>query len=298
MIAGAKRRLYVLILAINPISGRGYARRKAKKASQHFSSLGIQTIEVEGETLSDFRSRFSAELRNESVTGVIALGGDGFIHEIIQHLVSRNLPLGVIPCGTGNDFARSLGIHQLSFEKQLEVIGNPITKSIDLGLVGKSWFAAILSSGFDALVNERANLMTWPKGRMKYNIAMIEKLIALKSHPYRIRLDQSEIHIEATIVTVANGASYGGGMKVCPEASLEDGLFDVMVLGKVSRFELLKVFPKVYRGTHVGHPAVTFYRCSEIEIDGSGSSFADGELVSQLPLTATCVSGALKVWAA
>ena len=298
MIAGAKRRLYVLILAINPISGRGYAKRKAKKASQHFSSLGIQTIEVEGETLSDFRSRFSAELRNESVTGVIALGGDGFIHEIIQHLVSRNLPLGVIPCGTGNDFARSLGIHQLSFEKQLEVIGNPITKSIDLGLVGKSWFAAILSSGFDALVNERANLMTWPKGRMKYNIAMIEKLIALKSHPYRIRLDQSEIHIEATIVTVANGASYGGGMKVCPEASLEDGLFDVMVLGKVSRFELLKVFPKVYRGTHVGHPAVTFYRCSEIEIDGFGSSFADGEPVSQLPLTATCVSGALKVWAA
>ena len=298
MIAGAKRRLYVLILAINPISGRGYARRKAKKASQHFSSLGIQTIEVEGETLSDFRSRFSAELRNESVTGVIALGGDGFIHEVIQHLVSRNLPLGVIPCGTGNDFARSLGIHQLSFEKQLEVIGNPITKSIDLGLVGKSWFAAILSSGFDALVNERANLMTWPKGRMKYNIAMIEKLIALKSHPYRIRLDQSEIHIEATIVTVANGASYGGGMKVCPEASLEDGLFDVMVLGKVSRFELLKVFPKVYRGTHVGHPAVTFYRCSEIEIDGFGSSFADGEPVSQLPLTATCVSGALKVWAA
>ena len=298
MIAGAKRRLYVLILAINPISGRGYAKRKAKKASQHFSSLGIQTIEVEGETLSDFRSRFSAELRNESVTGVIALGGDGFIHEIIQHLVPRNLPLGVIPCGTGNDFARSLGIHQLSFEKQLEVIGNPITKSIDLGLVGKSWFAAILSSGFDALVNERANLMTWPKGRMKYNIAMIEKLIALKSHPYRIRLDQSEIHIEATIVTVANGASYGGGMKVCPEASLEDGLFDVMVLGKVSRFELLKVFPKVYRGTHVGHPAVTFYRCSEIEIDGFGSSFADGEPVSQLPLTATCVSGALKVWAA
>ena len=133
---------------------------------------------------------------------------------------------------------------------------------------------------------------------MKYNIAMIEKLIALKPHPYRIRLDQSEIHVEATLVTVANGASYGGGMKVCPEASLDDGLFDVMVLGKVSRIELLKVFPKVYRGTHVGHPAVTFYRCSEIEIDGFGSSFADGEPVSQLPLTATCVSGALKVWAA
>ena len=134
----------MLILAINPISGRGHARRQARKASQHFSSIGIRTIEVEGNSLLDFRTRFSTELRNDSVTGVIALGGDGFIHEIIQHLVPRNLPLGVIPCGTGNDFARSLGIHQLSFKKQLEVIGNPITKSIDLGLVGKSWFAAIL----------------------------------------------------------------------------------------------------------------------------------------------------------
>jgi diacylglycerol kinase (ATP) len=87
-------------------------------------------------------------------------------------------------------------------------------------------------------------------------------------------------------------------MNVCPEASITDGLVDVMVLGKVSRFELLKVFPKVYRGRHVGHPAVTFYRCSEIEIQGSGSSFADGEPLAQLPLTAHCMSRAMKVWAA
>jgi diacylglycerol kinase (ATP) len=104
--------------------------------------------------------------------------------------------------------------------------------------------------------------------------------------------------VQATLVTVANGPSYGGGMNVCPDASITDGLFDVMVLGKVSRIELLKVFPKVYRGAHVGHPAVTFYRCSEVEIQGSGSSFADGEPLAQLPLKAQCVSAALKVWAA
>jgi diacylglycerol kinase (ATP) len=133
---------------------------------------------------------------------------------------------------------------------------------------------------------------------MRYNIAMIEKIIHLRAHSYRILLDGDHIDVEATLVTVANGPSYGGGMNVCPDAKLTDGLFDVMVLGKVSRTELLKVFPKVYSGRHVGHPAVTFYRCREIEIVGSGSSYADGEPISPLPLTATCLGNAMKVWAA
>jgi diacylglycerol kinase (ATP) len=206
--------------------------------------------------------------------------------------------LGVIPCGTGNDFARSIGVFDLPFSRQLELIEKHDATHIDLGTVQDQWFAAILSSGFDALVNDRANSMRWPRGRMRYNIAMIEKLIALRPHSYRIRVDERYLEVQATLVTVANGSSYGGGMKVCPDASINDGLFDVMVLGRVSRIELLKVFPKVYRGGHVGHPAVTFYRCNEIEIDGSGSSFADGEPIAQLPLIAKCVSAALKVWAA
>jgi diacylglycerol kinase (ATP) len=298
MIAGAKRRLYVLILAINPASGRGRAQRQAKLAGEYFRSRDIDVREIEGTSLQDFRKKLLICLDSEEVSGVIALGGDGFIHEIIQHLVSRDIPLGVIPCGTGNDFARSIGVFDLPFTRQLELIEKHSATKIDLGRVQDQWFAAILSSGFDALVNDRANSMRWPRGRMRYNIAMIEKLIALQPHSFRIRVDQRYLEVQATLVTVANGSSYGGGMKVCPDASINDGLFDVMVLGRVSRIELLKVFPKVYRGGHVGHPAVTFYRCNEIEIDGSGSSFADGEKIAQLPLRAQCVSGALKVWAA
>jgi diacylglycerol kinase (ATP) len=298
MIAGAKRRLYVLILAINPASGRGRAQRQAKLAGEYFRSRDIDVREIEGTSLQDFRKKLLICLDSEEVSGVIALGGDGFIHEIIQHLVSRDIPLGVIPCGTGNDFARSIGVFDLPFSRQLELIEKHDATHIDLGRVQDQWFAAILSSGFDALVNDRANSMRWPRGRMRYNIAMIEKLIALRPHSYRIRVDESYLEVQATLVTVANGSSYGGGMKVCPDASINDGLFDVMVLGRVSRIELLKVFPKVYRGGHVGHPAVTFYRCNEIEIDGSGSSFADGEPIAQLPLIAKCVSAALKVWAA
>jgi diacylglycerol kinase (ATP) len=298
MIAGAKRRLYVLILAINPISGKGHARKRALVAKQYFADRGIPVTLLEGKSLSDFREKFVSELKYTSISGVVAFGGDGFIHEIIQHIVPLEIPLGVIPCGTGNDFARSIGVYKLSLTQQLDLIADADSRAIDLGKVGSIWFAAILSSGFDALVNERANLMRWPKGRMRYNIAMIEKILALRAHRYRLGLDGDSVEVEATLVTVANGASYGGGMKVCPDASLSDGLFDVMVLGKLSRIELLKVFPKVYSGKHVGHPAVTFYRCREIEIIGSGSSFADGEPISSLPLAAQCVSNAVKVWAA
>jgi diacylglycerol kinase (ATP) len=298
MIAGAKRRLYVLILAINPQSGRGQARKKAFIAKKHFDGLGIRVTLVEGQSLDDFRNKLIAVLDDQTISGVVAFGGDGFIHEIIQHIVPRQIPLGVIPCGTGNDFARSIGVYRLSLTEQLNLITQTNVRSIDLGRVDQKWFAAILSSGFDALVNERANLMQWPKGRMRYNIAMIEKIIALKAHSYRVRFDHDVLDVEATLVTVANGPSYGGGMNVCPDANLNDGLFDVMVLGKVSRVELLRVFPKVYIGRHVGHPAVTFYRCREIEIIGSGSSFADGEPISSLPLKAQCVSNAMKVWAA
>ena len=298
MIAGAKRRLYVLILAINPRSGRGQARKKALIAKKYFDALGIRVSLVEGHSLDDFRQQFIEQLDREIIAGVVALGGDGFIHEIIQHVVPRQIPLGVIPCGTGNDFARSIGVYRLSLTEQINLIAHSDISAIDLGRVEQRWFAAILSSGFDALVNERANQMQWPRGRMRYNIAMIEKIIALKAHSYRIRLDDEFIDVKATLVTVANGPSYGGGMNICPDANLNDGLFDVMVLGKVSRAELLRVFPKVYSGRHVGHPAVSFYRCNEVEIIGSGSAFADGEPISTLPLTATCVSNAMQVWAA
>jgi diacylglycerol kinase (ATP) len=298
MIAGAKRRLYVLILAINPISGKGHARKRALVAKQYFADRGIPVTLLEGESLSDFREKFVLELEYTSISGVVAFGGDGFIHEIIQHIVPLEIPLGVIPCGTGNDFARSIGVYKLSLVQQLNLIAHADARAIDLGQVGSIWFAAILSSGFDALVNERANVMQWPKGRMRYNIAMIEKIAALRTHSYRMRFDEVSLDVEATLVTVANGPSYGGGMNICPDAKINDGLFDVMVLAKVSRTELLKVFPKVYSGRHVGHPAVTFYRCREIEIIGSGSCFADGEPISALPLSAQCVSNALRVWAA
>ena len=288
----------MLILAVNPTSGRGRARVLAAQARIQFAGYGLESLTVEGKDLEDFRFKLKDSISTNSISGIVAFGGDGFIHEVIQHCAANSIPLGVVPCGTGNDFARSLGIYKYSLSQQVDLIAQSRPRSVDLGKVGESWFAAILSSGFDALVNERANQMRWPKGRMKYNIALVEKLFLLQTHRYRITMDNSSFDVDAVLITIANGSSYGGGMKVCPEATITDGLFDVMILQKVSRLELLKVFPKVYFGKHVGHPAVTFYRTTSITIDGTGSAFADGEPISSLPLTARCLPGALLAWAA
>lgn len=288
----------MLILAVNPHSGSGKAPKRAQYVQKVLSQLGRDSLLIEGASLEDFRNKLKRVIQNREISGVVAFGGDGFVHEIIQHIAQSQIPLGVIPCGTGNDFARSLNVQRLTLDQQISLIINNSPQTHDLGLIGNRWFAAILSSGFDAVVNERANQLVWPKGRMKYNVAMVEKLIQLKSHPFEVTMDGVEHRFNATLVTVANGSSYGGGMQVCPDASTHDGLFDVMVLKKVGRLELLKVFPRVYKGTHVSHPAVSIFRCSEISVVGTGSAYADGEKISQLPFLAKTIPGALLAWSA
>lgn len=288
----------MLILAVNPQSGTGKAPKRAQYVQKVLSQLGRDSLVIEGSSLEDFRNKLKRAIQDREISGVLAFGGDGFVHEIIQHIAQSQIPLGVIPCGTGNDFARSLNVQRLTLDQQISLIINTSPQRHDLGLIDNRWFAAILSSGFDAVVNERANQLVWPRGRMKYNVAMVEKLIQLKSHPFEVKMDDVEHSFNATLVTVANGSSYGGGMQVCPDASTQDGLFDVMVLKDVGRLELLKVFPRVYKGTHVSHPAVSIFRCREISVVGTGSAYADGEKVSQLPFIAKTIPGSLLAWSA
>lgn len=170
-------------------------------------------------------------------------------------------------------------------------------REVDLGRVNGTWFATVLASGFDSRVNDRGNRMRWPVGRFKYDLAMLAELAALRPLPYRITLDGGEVReIGATLVAVGNGSSYGGGMRICAGADLEDGLFDVTVVGECSRTTLLKVFPRVYRGTHLDHPVVTVHRAAKVELVAEGvTAYADGEPLGPLPLTAECVPAAVRV---
>ena len=286
-------------LVINPVSGQGKGATIGTYVAGFLNQKSIDYTIVTGNSsvaLTDHLATFIE--KNPNCDGVIAVGGDGLLHIILQKVVPAQIPFTIIPAGTGNDFGRTLGWDLENVDQQLERVTTTPPTSIDLGLVDGEWFGAILSTGFDSVVNEKANTMLWPKGPMKYNAAIAIELPRFRPRHYEITLDDRTISTEAMLIAVSNGRSYGGGMLVCPNASITDGSFDVMVLHPVSKIEFLKVFPKVFAGTHVTHPAVEILRSKTVKIESKAVAYADGERIGQLPVTAECISGAVQTWVA
>jgi diacylglycerol kinase (ATP) len=154
----------------------------------------------------------------------------------------------------------------------------------------------VLSAGFDSRVNDRANRMTWPRGRMRYNFAIVAELGVFKPVPFVLEIDGERLETEAMLVAVGNAKSYGAGMLICPDAEVDDGLVDVTVLGPVSKPAFLRAFPKVFKGTHRDHPAVTMRRARKVSINAADVTvYADGEYVGELPVTCEVVPGAVRV---
>jgi diacylglycerol kinase (ATP) len=284
-------------LVINPVAGQGKGASIGTHVAGYLNSHGIKyeiIIGRDGIDQADSLQRFL--YRNRDCSGVIAVGGDGLLHLVLQKITPAQVPLAMIPAGTGNDFVRTLGWSIDDVDAILEAILSTKPSSVDLGLVDGEWFAAILSTGFDSIVNEKANAMSWPKGPMKYNAAIAIELPRFKPHHYEIVLDDRTISTQAMLIAVSNGRSYGGGMLVCPQADVSDGYFDVMVLHPVSKLEFIKVFPRVFKGTHITHPAVEIVRSKSVKITADAVAYADGERIGQLPVSAQCIPGALMTW--
>ena len=284
-------------LVINPVAGQGKGASVGTHVAGYLNSRGIKyeiIIGRNGIDQADSLQRFLN--RNPDCSGVIAVGGDGLLHLVLQKVTPAQVPLAVIPAGTGNDFVRTLGWSLEDVDAILEAVLSKKPSSVDLGLVDGEWFAAILSTGFDSIVNEKANAMSWPKGPMKYNAAIAIELPRFKPHHYEIVLDDRTISTQAMLIAVSNGRSYGGGMLVCPQADVSDGYFDVMVLHPVSKLEFIKVFPRVFKGTHITHPAVEIVRSKSVKITADAVAYADGERIGQLPVSAQCIPGALMTW--
>ena len=286
------------VLVINPVSGGGKGAVLGTEVAGFFAEkqLPYQIITASSaKKLSKSLTEF-LEKNSNSIKGVIAIGGDGLAHLVLQIVVPRKIAFSVIPAGTGNDFVRALGFSLNEIRTQLNlVISNPPSK-IDLGLADSEWFGAVLSTGFDSVVNEKANTLKWPKGPMKYNVAIAMELPKFKPLHYVIELDNQIIETEAMLIAVGNGSSYGGGMKVCPDADLRDGLFDVMVLRPVSKLEFIKVFPTVFSGKHVEHRQVDIYRTKRVSLQAQAVAYADGERIGGLPVRAECIAGAGLSW--
>ncbi|MGW1975104.1 diacylglycerol kinase [Streptomyces sp. NPDC001889] len=289
-----------ITLFVNPTAGRGRGARAAQPAARTLRNAGFSVRTVLGEDSPDALRR-AREAVGAGTGALIAVGGDGLMSLALQAVAGTPTPLGVIAVGTGNDFARSLGLPLRDPARAAGLIAAALrggtVRRIDLGRVGETWFGTILASGFDSRVNDRGNRMRLPVGRFRYDLAMLAELAALRPIPYRITLDGGRTReIEATLVAVGNGGSYGGGMRMCAGAELDDGLLDVTVVAECDRKTLLRVFPRVYRGTHLSHPRVSVHRARSVELAAPGiSGYADGERLGPLPLTAECVPGAVGV---
>jgi diacylglycerol kinase (ATP) len=284
------------LIAINPHSGNGRGAEVAGDVVRYFSLHDISYRSIAAANAEELTSALIRELDSKSYDGVIAVGGDGLAHLVLQVVVPRNIPFAIVPAGTGNDFVRTLGWSLDDIEPMLKKVTTTEPSPIDLGNVDSEWFGAILSTGFDSIVNERANKLRWPRGPQRYNVAIAMELPRFKASSYEITADGNTFTTDAMLIAVGNGKSYGGGMNVCPQAQINDGLFDITILQPVSTIEFIKVFPTVYSGSHISHPQVKTMRAKRVSISAQAVAYADGERVGPAPVSADCVKDAALTW--
>jgi diacylglycerol kinase (ATP) len=286
----------------NPAAANGRYRGVLPAILDRLAATGRPVELLEARTAVEAQTRCHDAVA-EGVAALVTIGGDGTVHLALQALARSGIPLGPVPGGTGNDFATVAGF-PADPVAAVEVIADALrtgrSHAVDLALVTapgvRRWYGAVLAAGFDAIVNERANRMRWPRGPRRYDVAIVLELARLRPRRYALRLDDAAHEVDAVLVAVGNGPSYGGGMRICPDADPTDGLLDVVVGGRFTRRELMRIKPRVYSGTHVTHPMVTTYRARTVELAAEGvTAYVDGERAAGLPLTIEAVPGALRV---
>ena len=291
-------------LIINPSSGRGKGAARGQLVLATLKAQGQEFINLSGASMDEANANARHAINDGQIEGLVVVGGDGIAHLGVNIACDTGIPLGIIAAGTGNDLARSIGMPEgdvvAGTLAVLEKLDRP--RKVDAikahSSTGPFWFFGTASAGFDALCNQRANQMSWPKGQRRYDIAMVLELAKFKPIHYEATIDGEHRSFDAMLCAVANGPAFGGGMLIAPDAKVDDGYLDLFIVHAMSRLELLKVFPKVYTGGHVTHPAVEFVRAKSVKLSsGNMPVYSDGEARGHSPLTATVVPGALSVFA-
>ncbi len=292
-------------LIANPAAGGGRAVRRASAAARLLSSYGVSCRLVQPGT-AEGTVAAAQQAREDDAAAVLACGGDGTVHRVLQGLVGGEVPLAILPGGSGDDVATSLGFDAAAGTEGVRAMAGAIlarrTRVVDVGRVHahdgtQRWFLGVLSTGFDSAVNERANTMT-RLGGQRYTAAMLRELTSFRAADYELDIDGTRVRGSAMLVAVGNGPQYGGGMQVCPGARPDDGELHVTWLGAVSKARFLRSFPSVYSGRHVRFPYVQTYRGRRLTIAAPGQvAYADGERIGPLPISISCHPGALRVLA-
>jgi diacylglycerol kinase (ATP) len=299
-----------VVVAINPTASFGTSRDVGPAVVQTLRAMGHEVTSL---TEPDFESLL--EVARGAVRSkpdaLIVVGGDGMVNLGVNLLAGTRVPLAIVPSGTGNDMARGLGIPHDDTEAAIRMLGDALQRPprvIDVvrmtwtdadGTPAERRFVGALSAGFDAIVNERANHMRHPKGPSRYILALLAELVRLTPLSYRLVLDGEPLEQRALLVSVANNVSLGGGMKITPDALLDDGLLDVMIVKPLSRVAFLRIFPRVFRGEHTSDPRVVMRRAKRVrvEVDVPLVAYADGERMGPLPVDLEVEPGALRVLA-
>jgi diacylglycerol kinase (ATP) len=302
---GGRREIGRVTLLTNPASGHGNAPHAAERAVARFQRRGIDVVEIVGTDAVHAR-RLIGEALERGTDALVIAGGDGVISLALQEIALGDVPLGIIPAGTGNDHAREYGLPTHDPEAAADVVADGWTETVDLGRIRGSrgadkWFGTVMAAGFDSLVSDRTNRMRWPHGRMRYNVAMIAELSKLRLLPFRLVLDGGPesgrvIADDLTLAAFGNTRSYGGGMLICPNADHADGQLDITMVRTASRSKLIRLFPTVFRGTHIDLDEVSTARAASISVDSPGiNAYADGEYACPLPVEVSAVPRALTI---
>jgi diacylglycerol kinase (ATP) len=289
-----------IAVVANPEAGRGKGARLIPRVDALLDSLGLDYRLHVSETPED-PERLSRQAAQDGAEVVAALGGDGHVGACANGIVGTGTSLAVIPAGTGNDFARHLGLDRKDPLSAARFLASPVTRTIDLAHVDTPergrYYVNVAGAGFDSEVNAHANRVRMLSGTPKYILSTFVTLARFTAGRFEVRMDGEGHSLPAMMIAVANGSSYGGGMLVCPDARVDDGALDVCIIGEVSKWDFVRTFPKVFKGRHVSHPAVRMLRGEKIEIsaDRPFQVYADGEFVGSLPATFTVLPGSIRV---
>jgi diacylglycerol kinase (ATP) len=287
-------------LVVNPVAGGNRGAQVGAEVISLLSQTEHAVNNLSGANLSEARSNVESALASKSVDAIIFVGGDGMAHLGTNLCAGKNILMAIIPAGTGNDAAAMLGMPLTNTEQSVRLVleGLSSPKRIDAIKISHggtlTWALGSASAGFDALAAARANAISWPRGPMRYYVAMLLELAKFKPIKYQSVVDGTPRDFEAMLCVVSNTGIFGGGMLVVPGASVTDAKLDALLVKKMSRVKFVTIFPKVYKGTHITDKDVETFKASKISITADGMPiYSDGEYVGQAPFEAEVVPGAL-----
>jgi diacylglycerol kinase (ATP) len=283
-------------LVVNPSAGKGRAQERLPQVAGQLRDSGLDLQILLSRDFAEAKA-MTQQAVADHVDVLAVMGGDGMMHLGVNTCAGApGTTLALIPAGTGNDLCRGLGLSPDDPVAAAKVVATGQVRAVDLSSVNGGWVGTVLGTGFDALVNRRANAIPWPKGTMRYPFATLAELRVFSPLSYRLTIDGAVRELDAMLVAIGNTTTYGGGMMICPQADPYDGQLDVTIIHPVGRSKLLRLLPQMYSGRFARDACVEQLRAAEVVVEGPGLvAYGDGELIGAAPLTVRSVAGAVRI---